>query len=261
MIELTLGFMPWQSKNLIYGGTCESCGRRIAKDGVGWHNFQTKKARCVECGPTEEVDIVLTSETYSEMRPDPVGGSAALREAQNQRDQNWLRGATGEYRMDRLLHELLIDSAVVPTDRRVPGTPSNIDHIVIAPSGVWIIDSKNWTGTIRYKSASCMSANMRLFVNGEDRTSKVEAIYGLVIPIAQVIADKSVTIHPAVAFIEGEWSFASIPRLLWKKPYKHGGVWISPPRILIGKINEPGPLDAQAVIRISKKLDEALKPR
>jgi len=261
VIELTLGFMPWQSKNLIYGGTCESCGRRIAKDGVGWHNFQTKKARCVECGPTEEVDIVLTSETYSEMRPDPVGGSAALREAQNQRDQNWLRGATGEYRMDRLLHELLIDSAVVPTDRRVPGTPSNIDHIVIAPSGVWIIDSKNWTGTIRYKSASCMSANMRLFVNGEDRTSKVEAIYGLVIPIAQVIADKSVTIHPAVAFIEGEWSFASIPRLLWKKPYKHGGVWISPPRILIGKINEPGPLDAQAVIRISKKLDEALKPR
>lgn len=261
MIKLASRYMPWQSKNLIFGGTCESCRRRIAKDGFGWHNFQTKKVRCVECGPPVEVDVAPTSDTHSEMRPDPVGGSAALREAQNQRDQNWLRGATGEYRMDRLLHELLNDSVVVLTDRRVPGTQANIDHIVIAPSGVWIIDSKNWSGTIRYKSASSMSANMRLFVDGEDRTSKVEAIYGLVIPIAQVIADKSVTIHPAVAFIDGEWSLAAIPRLLRNRPYQHGGVWITPPRMLIKKINQPGPLDAQTVIRISKMLDEALKPR
>ena len=163
--------------------------------------------------------------------------------------------------MDRLLHELLNEGAVVLTDRGVPGNPANIDHVVIAPSGVWIIDSKNWTGTFRYKSVSFWSASMRLFVDGEDRTSKVEAIYGLVIPIAQLIADKSVTIHPVVAFIDGDWSFAAMPRLLRNKPYKHGGVWITPPRMLVGMINEPGSLGAETVIRISKRLDDALKPR
>lgn len=245
----------------MYGGTCDSCGTRIDKDGAGWHNFQTKKVRCVKCGPAEEPDESTTLEAPSSMRTDPIGGSAALREAQNQRDQNWLRGATGEYRMDRLLHELLIDTAFVITDRRVPGTSANIDHVVVAPSGVWIIDSKNWSGTIRYKATSRWSATMRLYVDGEDRTTKVEAIYGLVIPVAQIIANKSVPIHPAVSFIDGDWSLASIPRLLRKRPYKHSGVWITPPRILIEKINEPGSLDADTVKHVGNLLDYALKPR
>jgi len=31
-------------------------------------------------------------------------------------------------------------------DRRIPPTKANIDHIVIAPTGVYIIDAKNYTG-------------------------------------------------------------------------------------------------------------------
>ncbi len=96
--------------------------------------------------------------------------------------------------MDSSLQHRLIEGAVVLTDRRVPGTKSNIDHIVIAPSGVWIIDSKKWNGKIKYKAESMMSVNMRLFVGGKDRTSAVESIYGLVIPVAQVMKDRSVPV-------------------------------------------------------------------
>jgi hypothetical protein len=37
---------------------------------------------------------------------------------------------------------------VVLHDLAVPGSPANIDHLVIGPSGVFVIDSKQWTGSI-----------------------------------------------------------------------------------------------------------------
>jgi hypothetical protein len=159
-----------------------------------------------------------------------------------------------------LEHRLTGDARVL-TDRQVPGTESNIDHIVIASSGVWIIDSKKWKGKIEYKADSLASINTRLYVGGKDRTSKVESIYGLVIPVAQVIEDRTIPIHPALVFIEGDWSTASLPRFLMGKPYVHEGVYISPPRALIKIINEPGALNAELINSLAVKLDKALKPR
>jgi len=159
-----------------------------------------------------------------------------------------------------LEHRLTSDAKVL-TDRQVPGTNSNIDHIVIASSGVWIIDSKKWTGKIEYKADSLASINTRLYVGGKDRTSKVESLYGLVIPVAQVIEDRTIPIYPALVFIEGDWSTASLPRFLMGKPYVHEGVFISTPRTLIKMINEPGALNAETINLLADKLDETLKPR
>jgi hypothetical protein len=159
------------------------------------------------------------------------------------------------------LEHRLTSTARVLTDRQLPDTKSNIDHVVVAPSGVWIIDSKKWKGKIEYKADSLMSINTRLYVDGKDRTSKVESIYGSVIPVAQVIDDRSIPIHPALVFIEGDWSGASLPRFLMGRPYNHEGVYISPPKALIKLINKPGPLAAESISRITKKLDESLRPR
>jgi hypothetical protein len=159
-----------------------------------------------------------------------------------------------------LEHRLTSDAKVL-TDRQVPGTNSNIDHIVIASSGVWIIDSKKWKGKIEYKADSLASINTRLYVGGKDRTSKVESIYSLVIRVAQVIEDRTVSIHPALVFIEGDWNTAALPRFLMGKPYVHEGVYISPPKVLIKMINEPGALNAESINSLAVKLDEALTPR
>jgi hypothetical protein len=196
-----------------------------------------------------------------EMRRDPVGGSAALREAQERHDTNWLKGATGEYLMDLSLHRRLNPGAIILTDRAVPGTKSNIDHVVVAPSGVWIIDSKKWKGKIEYKSESFTSVVMHLYVGGEDRTWAVEAIYGSVIPVAQIIDDRTIPIHPALVFVEGDWSYKSFPGLTINRPRRHEGVLITPPKMLTDKINAPGPVSAETVRQLAKKLDDALPPR
>jgi Nuclease-related domain len=37
---------------------------------------------------------------------------------------------------------------VVFHDLAVPDSPANVDHLVIGPSGVFVVDSKQWTGTV-----------------------------------------------------------------------------------------------------------------
>jgi Nuclease-related domain len=61
----------------------------------------------------------------------------------------WRRGAAGERHTARLLDRLTRDGYVVFHDLAVPGSPANVDHLVIGPSGVFIIDSKQWTGSVQ----------------------------------------------------------------------------------------------------------------
>jgi Nuclease-related domain len=35
-------------------------------------------------------------------------------------------------------------------DLAVPGSPANVDHLVVGPSGVYVIDSKRYRGRLRY---------------------------------------------------------------------------------------------------------------
>jgi Nuclease-related domain len=60
----------------------------------------------------------------------------------------WQRGAAGERRTARLLDRLVRDGYVVFHDLAVPGSPANVDHLVIGPSGVFVIDSKQWSGSV-----------------------------------------------------------------------------------------------------------------
>jgi hypothetical protein len=60
----------------------------------------------------------------------------------------WRRGADGERHTARLLDRLTRDGFVVFHDLAIPGSPANVDHLVIGPTGVFVIDSKQWTGSV-----------------------------------------------------------------------------------------------------------------
>ena len=71
-----------------------------------------------------------------------------LRFRPSEQARTWQRGAHGERRTARLLHRLTRDGYVVFHDLAVPDSPANVDHLVIGPSGVFVIDSKQWTGSV-----------------------------------------------------------------------------------------------------------------
>jgi hypothetical protein len=60
----------------------------------------------------------------------------------------WQHGAKGERHTARLLDRLGRDGYVSFHDLAMPHSPVNLDHLVVGPSGVFVIDSKQWTGHV-----------------------------------------------------------------------------------------------------------------
>lgn len=60
--------------------------------------------------------------------------------------ERWLRGSAGEAATARLLEGLPAPRWAVMHDLAVPGSRANIDHLVIGPTGVWVIDTKTRRG-------------------------------------------------------------------------------------------------------------------
>jgi Nuclease-related domain len=75
-----------------------------------------------------------------------------LRFRPSEQARTWQRGAHGERRTARQLRRLPHDGYVVFHDLAMPGSPANVDHLVIGPSGVFVIDSKQWAGHVRQSS-------------------------------------------------------------------------------------------------------------
>jgi hypothetical protein len=61
----------------------------------------------------------------------------------------WRRGAAGERRTARVLAALERQGWAVLHDLAVPGSPANLDHLVIGPGGVFVIDSKQYRGRLQ----------------------------------------------------------------------------------------------------------------
>ena len=61
----------------------------------------------------------------------------------------WRRGAAGERRTARLLSPLERHGWAVLHDLAVPGSRANIDHLVIGPGGLFVIDSKHYRGRLQ----------------------------------------------------------------------------------------------------------------
>jgi hypothetical protein len=61
----------------------------------------------------------------------------------------WRTGARGERRTARRLRRLVRRGYVAFHDLAMPGSRANIDHLLIGPSGVFVLDSKQYTGRIQ----------------------------------------------------------------------------------------------------------------
>lgn len=59
-------------------------------------------------------------------------------------------------------------------DRRIPGSSANIDHIAVAPSGVWVVDSKRYEGKVAVSKP--LFGNAKLTIAGRDKTKLVDGL-------------------------------------------------------------------------------------
>ncbi len=93
---------------------------------------------------------------------------------------------------------------------------------------------------------------MRLYVGGRDRTSAVDGMGWQVEAVGNALGETDAPIQPALCFVESDWP------LLFAKPFKHHGVWVTGAEKLAEMIRAPGPLDWADVERVSAILAEGL---
>jgi hypothetical protein len=105
----------------------------------------------------------------------------------------WRRGATGERRTARLLGPLERHGWAVLHDLAVPGSRANLDHLVIGPGGVFVIDSKQYRGRLQ------LDGSGRLWHGGYPLAPALRTVSFEADQAARVLPDPGVAVVPIMA--------------------------------------------------------------
>jgi hypothetical protein len=166
----------------------------------------------------------------------------------------WSVGAEGERRVAGRLGQLVGDRAVLLHDRRIPGSRANIDLLAVAPSGIWVVDAKRWSGKVELRDVGgWFAADRRLFVGGRDRSRDVEGLGRQMIAVCRAVSDPAVPVVPALCVVGGAWGWC--PR-----PFRYRGAWVSWPEPLAELLLRPGPLTAERRGALAAALSRRLQP-
>lgn len=159
-------------------------------------------------------------------------------------------GNEGELAVGAALEELRAVGWHVLHDRRKsPHSPSNLDHVVVGPPGVAVVDAKNWTGGL-----------LRL----DDRGMKLggwrkdDALHAAKVD-ADLVQGLARQVLPAVHVV-GVLAFVQDVGLTG--PRLHRGVVLAQQAQLVPWLSKlPGLLSPQQVDALAERLDRELQPR
>ena len=124
----------------------------------------------------------------------------------------WAIGAAGEAKLARELAS--VQGLQVLNDRRVHGTKGNLDHIVIAPAGVFVVDAKNHKGKVELRNRGWfLRPDYRLTVGGRDCSAMADKMTWQVeaVTAAFTDADPMPPVTPVLCFLEADWPLIGAP--------------------------------------------------
>ncbi len=171
-----------------------------------------------------------------------------------QHETAFLRGGLGEESVARSLQRKTANGqAIILHDRRMPLGRGNIDHLAVAPAGVFVIDTKDINGKVRV--ARPRSDRAKLLVNGRNRSKLVHGLDRQVEAVRQALLDlghDDVMVHSAFCFTKADLPFFGSTQI--------GGHNLHHRRALARKLNGSGPLTPQAIRTLARKLASAFPP-
>jgi hypothetical protein len=263
----------WRVK---YDGICAKCGTPLLRGTVAVWDRPSKSIRCVECptGDVPEADPVpidagvgghsarvrherLIAKREAELKErwgERVGGWITRLTDEPQSIRAWGKGADGEEHLASVLAAL--DGVEVLHDRRVPGKSWNIDHVVIGPAGIFVVDAKNYRGTVRIRRrGSFFNPDDRLYVGRRDCTKDADGLNWQIEVVDAALRSAGVQPLPLVTgvlcFIGGEW-----PLIRPSNAYRD--VRLESPRSLRTLLTRDAVLDRDTIQRLARSLASAL---
>lgn len=166
----------------------------------------------------------------------------------------WATGAQGEEQLAAALEG--IEGLRVLNDRRVPGTRGNIDHIVIASAGVFVVDAKRYEGRIEIRNKGWfLRLEYRLYVGRRDCSRLAESLGWQVEAVTSALVSAGIDplppITPVLCFIDGDWP-------LFSAPDEFAGVRLEGPKSLRKFATATSTLDAGDIDALARILATAL---
>ena len=172
---------------------------------------------------------------------------------EKQSTRAWASGAEGEERVGARLDQLSSDCIRVLHDRRIPGTRANVDHIVVTPSGVWVIDTKRYVGKAPEKrvEGGLIRPRVELLWARGDKTKLVDSVRWQMRHIEE--AAGRVPMRGALCFVDAEWG-------LFASPFAVNDVLVTWPKDLVKRIaaGVDGEVD---VASTTSALESRFRPR
>ncbi len=256
-----------------YDGLCARCGAPLLRGMPAVWDRATRSIHCIEC-PAQ------VASTGTMPVDSGVAGASAQREYDRrkakrdariderfgrfanvvravtfepQTTRSWAGGAVGEQRVANVL-------AAIPGvkglhDRRVPDTRGNIDHIVVAQAGVFVVDAKKLDGMVEIRNRGwLLRPDYRLTVGRRDRSSlarnmawQVEAVAAA---LRRVAPDSLPHITPVLCFVGASWPLIS-------PPSEFEGVRLESERSIKRLLGQAGQLDSAEIERLTRLLAAA----
>ncbi len=262
----------WRVK---YDGACSRCGMFLRVGDVAVYERTTRTIRCVECPKAQD-------EPKEPMIDAGVAGGSARREYERRKTNRetrvkdrfgrrlggvllavtdepqstraWATGARGEEKLAKALEG--IAGLRVLHDRRVPGTRGNIDHIVIGPAGIFVVDTKNYQGKIEIRNRGWfLRPDYRLYVGRRDCSGRAAGLGWQVEAVTAALSaagiDPLPPVTPVLCFVDGDWP-------LFSPPDSYAGVRLEGTKSVRKAVSSPETMDAVAIARLTSVLSVAL---
>lgn len=268
--------MPVRKLRLRYPSVCSLCRTELPRGTDAFWDGVAKQATCLVCGGGAELAGELAGTAGASARQaharrherreqevkallgNTLGGAYLFFKGDPQSIRAWERGASGEERLAYFLGQELPDTAIALHDRRIPGTRGNIDHVVVAPSGVWVVDAKDYSGKVEQRDVGPLwRFEPHVFVGGRDRTKLVAAMPRQVQVVRDAIAAdpmaSELNVRAAVCFVALNWGFRP-------KAFELDGVLVCWPQHLAQGIAKSGTLTKTAIERIAGRIAVTLPP-
>lgn len=263
---------------LRYAGVCRLCGTELPARTEAIYERASKTVRCLThvstvdpAGPTESeapIDVgtpgasarreferrrAKREKRIREKNP-RLGGLILALSDDPQSTTSWQTGAVGEERVGQRLNELTTDTLRVLHDRRIPGSRANIDHLVVTPNGVFVVDPKRYAGRphLRVEGGLIRPRVEKLMVGSRNCTKLVEGMLKQVELVRTLVGDTA-PVQGVLCFVESDWP-------VFGGSFRTQGIDVLWPKKLYPRLQAEGPLGLEAIASLHVTLARALPP-
>ena len=163
-------------------------------------------------------------------------------------ETRWRNGGEGEELVAQALRTGCPDIPIFH-DRRIPRSRANIDHIAIAPSGVWVIDTKRYTGKVRVEQP--WFSKPKLMIAGRDRTKLVDGLARQVEHVRVALGGLETPVRGCFCFVGADLPLFGTQtingfEILWRKK-------------LVKRLNSSGPISREQRTVIGDRVRAAFR--